>query len=315
MFDAMKKSSRWQPLLQLLFLILALGFLLVMVIDQWESLRAYHWQIRWDWLLLSALMLVLSWIVEVSIWRRIIALMGERLTFRTAWRIWFFSAITRYIPGNIWQPLSMTVMAQEQGVRVVATLTSIILYQLGNLLSTMLIAAVYFPLSGNLGLLADFLPPKMAQSMAIFLIPLGIFLLRPALLIHAMNWALRRLQRPALPLQLRSGDMVQLVVSVTAVWFLIGSSFLFLTTALSASSPPETYRHAVDLIAAYPLSYAAGYLSFVTPSGLGVREGVAFLLLAPVIGGATATIAALAMRLWISVGELLAAGMGWLWRD
>jgi hypothetical protein len=209
----------------------------------------------------------------------------------------------------------MTVMAQEQGVRMTATLTSIVLYQVGNLLSTMLIAAIYFPLSGNLGLLADFLPPGAAQGMALLLLPLAVFLFRPALLIRGVNWTLERLQREPLPLRLRSLDMIQLVGGVTGVWLLIGASFLFLTTALSASSPRQTLRHALDLVAIYPLSYAAGYISFVTPSGLGVREGVAFLLLTPVIGSATATIAVLAMRLWISLGELLAAGIGWFFKN
>ncbi len=311
----MKATFRWRRFVQLAFLALALGFLGLMVVEQWENLRAYPWQIRWGWLALSGLMLALSWIAEVSIWRRLIALLGGALTFRRAWRIWYLSAITRYIPGNIWQPLSMTVMAQEQGVRMTATLTSIVLYQVGNLLSTMLIAAIYFPLSGNLGLLADFLPPGAAQGMALLLLPLAVFLFRPALLIRGVNWTLERLQREPLPLRLRSLDMIQLVGGVTGVWLLIGASFLFLTTALSASSPRQTLRHALDLVAIYPLSYAAGYISFVTPSGLGVREGVAFLLLTPVIGSATATIAVLAMRLWISLGELLAAGIGWFFKN
>ena len=65
---------------------------------------------------------------------------------------------------------------------------------------------------------------------------------------------------------------------------------------------------------AQKLSDAAGYISFITPSGLGVREGVAYLLWAPLIGGATATIAALAMRLWLMLGELAGAGVGLLLR-
>ncbi len=303
-------SLSWHRILQFLFFALALGFLILMVADQWDALRGYAWHLRPLWLGLSAVTLAGTWVWEVHIWRGVLHTLGGDLTYRQAWRVWFFSAIARYIPGNIWQPLSMTVMAQQHGVRAMATMTSIVVYQLGNLLSTMLIAALYFPLSENLGLLGRILPPEVGRWMALFIVPLILFLWRPQWLVQLVNLMLRRLGREPLPLHLTSRALLWVVASITGVWGLIGLSFLLLTIALSASPPQVLFPHSMDLIASYPLSYAAGYISFITPSGLGVREGVAYVLLAPVIGGATATIAALAMRLWLTLGELIAAGIG-----
>ena len=67
-------------------------------------------------------------------------------------------------------------------------------------------------------------------------------------------------------------------------------------------------RLAPDLVAAYAIAYTIGFVSLLTPSGIGVREGALYLLLAPVLGGGLATVAAIAMRVWVTLGELLAAG-------
>ena len=53
----------------------------------------------------------------------------------------------------------------------------------------------------------------------------------------------------------------------------------------------------------------------ITPSGLGVREGAFYVLLAPLLGGGTITVLALAMRLWTTLGELIGAGISALFQN
>ncbi len=307
-----KLWRRWKHPVQMAFFALSLAFLAWMIAGQWQALRAYEWHLRAGWLALAGAALALSWLIEVAVWRRLLGIVGGRLDYGVAWRIWFLSAITRYIPGNIWQPLSMTVLAREQDVRAMATVASIVTYQLVNLMAAGLIAAVYFPLTGNLGMLAHLLPAAAARWMALLALPMLIFLLRPMWLVQMLNWLLQKMGRDPLPLRLTTFELLLALVLTTGVWLLLGCSFLFLTLSLSAASPTSLLPQAVHLIAAYPLSYAAGYISFLTPSGLGVREGVVYLLLAPLIGGTTVTIAALAMRLWLVLGELAGAGAGLL---
>ncbi len=307
-----KHWRRWKHPVQITFFLLSLLFLAWMIAGQWQALRAYEWHLRAGWLALAGATLALSWLLEVAVWRRLLGIVGGRLHYGAAWRIWFLSAITRYIPGNIWQPLSMTMLAREQNVRAMATIASIVIYQMVNLMAAGLIAAAYFPLTGNLGLLTHLLPAAAAHWMALLALPMLIFLLRPMWLVQIMNWLLQKMGRDPLPLRLTTCELLLALLLTTGVWLLLGCSFLFLTLSLSAAPPASLLSLAVHLIAAYPLSYAAGYISFLTPSGLGVREGVAYLLLAPLIGGATVTIAALAMRLWLVLGELAGAGAGLL---
>lgn len=63
---------------------------------------------------------------------------------------------------------------------------------------------------------------------------------------------------------------------------------------------------------AFPVAHAAGVLVPVAPAGLGAREGVLVLLLAPVAGVVTASAVAIMVRLVHTVADLLVAGSAWL---
>src|SRR5262245_25497666 len=93
--------------LQPLFLALALLFIVLLLRSQWAELSHHTWHLNPAWLLVSAIFLLASWALEIQIWRQLLAVVGSRLSYWPAVRIWFLSAILRYVPGNIWQPLSM----------------------------------------------------------------------------------------------------------------------------------------------------------------------------------------------------------------
>ncbi|MCO6449968.1 MAG: flippase-like domain-containing protein [Caldilineales bacterium] len=294
---------------QVLFLLLALLFIALLLWSQWDELRTYPWQLRPVWLIPAALALLASWGVEVSVWRRLLRLLGGEIEYGMGFRIWFVSAIMRYIPGNVWQPLGMTVLAHRQGVRAEATITSIVLYQVVNLLAVAVIAALYFPLTGNLGLFSGLTTLPIAQLLVFVLLPVVIFLARPQWLIRALNWLLRKVGRPPLVIALSTSELLRAIILTVGTWLLLGLSYAALVMALTGYRLADIASLWPHLMAGYPVAYAVGYLSFVTPSGLAVREGTLYLLLAPILGGGVVTATALAMRVWLVLGELAAAGI------
>lgn len=294
--------------LQPVFVVLALVFIAFLLRSQWEELQSHPWQLNLAWLAGSALFLLLAWAVEIALWRHLLLLLGGRLPYAPAVRIWFLSAIVRYIPGNIWQPLSMTLLCQRRGISPEATLTSVVLYQVLIILAVAPLAAVYFWFTGNWGLLTDLLSQATPWLIAGGLLPVVVFLARPGWLIDMINWGLHRLHRPVLASGLSRGQLVWVLIMAMADWLLWGVSFATLAFALNIYSPAEMWALAPHLVAAYPVAYAIGFISFITPSGLGVREGAFYVLLAPLLGGGAVTAIALAMRIWTTAGELLAAG-------
>jgi uncharacterized membrane protein YbhN (UPF0104 family) len=233
---------------------------------------------------------------------------GAHLPLRPATRIWFLSAVVRYVPGNIWQPLSMTLQCERRGIAPEATLTSVLFYQVLTLLGASPIAAIYFGVTGNWGLLTGPLHAWTPLLVGLGLAPIVVFVVRPAWLIEIVNWLLAKLKRPPLALNLTRADAVVVLLLAAVDWLLWGACFAALTFALEAFPPAEILQLAPHLVAGYAIAYVVGIVSLITPSGLGVREGALYLLLAPLVGGGVVAVAAIAMRLWVTLGELLAAG-------
>lgn len=309
MTDAPATGFSWQRLIQPLFLGLALLFIGLLVRSQWGELARHTWRLHPGWLALSGLAMLGGWAVEVGLWRAGLARLGGRLSYPNALRIWFASILVRYIPGNVWQPLGMTVLARQEGVRVEATVGSIALFQAVNLLSVLPIAGLYLLTVGDFGLLEPWLGAATGWLVAGAGAAIGLFLLRPGWLIGLLNWALGKAGRPPLDAALTTRQLCLLLLVAVAAWLCWGVSFAAMTFALSPYSVAEMSGALPHLLAAFPIAYAVGYLSFVTPSGLAVREGVLYLLLAPLLGGGPTTVAALAIRLWQVILEVAAAAV------
>jgi uncharacterized membrane protein YbhN (UPF0104 family) len=306
---------RFLQKLQPLMVAVAIFFIVLLLGSQWDELRAHEWQLHPAWLAASAGFLVAAWALEIAIWRQMLTAVGGVLPYWPAVRIWFLSAIVRYIPGNIWQPLSMTLLCQRYGVAPEATILSIALYQVVILLAVAPIAAVYFAGTGNWGLFTDVLGAWTPWLIAVGLSPVLIVLVQPRWLIDAVNWALVKVGRPALRAGLSRRALLTLLVLAMGDWLLWGAAFAALAFGIDTFSPQEMVALAPHLIAVYSVAYAIGFISLITPSGLGVREGAFYVLLAPLLGGGTITVLALAMRLWTTLGELIGAGISALFHN
>ncbi|MEZ4615586.1 MAG: lysylphosphatidylglycerol synthase domain-containing protein [Caldilineaceae bacterium] len=300
-------GQRWFDRLQPIFFVLALGFVGLLLRSQWPALRAYPWRFDGGWLMLSALLMLASWALEVRIWHQLLRVVEGVVPYGAALRMWFLAALIRYIPGNIWQPLSLTLYCQRWGVRPEATLASVALYQAVVLLAVVPIAVIYFGITHNWGLLTEMLQGYTLWLLVVGTLPVFVFLSRPSWLIAIMNWALRKVGRTPIAGRLTTSQLLWFLVLGIGDWLLWGATFATLSLALGRPMTltfPEFFLH---LVAVYPVAYAIGVLSLITPSGFGVREGTFYLLLTPLLDGGYVTAIALAMRLWNILGEVVMA--------
>jgi len=285
----------------------ALGLMAWMLASQWQELASFQWRISSGWLLLSALLMLLSWALEIQIWRMLLHLLGATIPWFAAMRIWFLSAVMRYIPGNIWQPLSMTLYAQKHAIRPETTLTSFLLYQVVLLLASMPLAGFYFLFSGNWGVLTEWVGDATIWLVAGILLPVAAFLLVPAWLVRILNWLLVKVGRETIDAHVSRATLFLLLIACTVNWLLWGATFAALAFGVAALADGQIQTIGVHLVLVYPIAYTIGFLSLITPSGIGVREGTLFLLLSPLMAGSVVTVISLAMRVWTIAGELIMA--------
>ena len=248
-----------------------------------------------------------SWALEVRIWHLLLRVVDGIVPYGAALRMWFLAALIRYIPGNVWQPLSLTLYCQHWGVRPEATIASIALYQAVVLLAVIPLALTYFGLTGNWGVLTIILQGFAPWLLNLGALPLLIFLLRPNWLLAILNWALVRMGRNAIDGHIATGQLLGLLLLGIITWLCWGASFAALALALGRPTALSLGEFVLHLVAVYSVAYAIGFLSLITPSGFGVREGTFYLLLTPLLPGGYVTAIALAMRLWNILGEVIMA--------
>ena len=198
----------------------------------------------------------------------------------------------------------MAELAAEEGVPRMATFTSIVLHQAISTAAGIVLASLYFAFAGA-GAWFAWLRPFL------LLTPLGLFLLQPRILERFLNWTMAKLHRPALRVTLTWGQIWVLLLRYLVVWLAMGLSFAALARALT----PYPLDVVPYLVASWAAAYVIGYLSLLTPSGLGVREGILALLLTEVFAAPLPTVIAIVARLWMVLAELLGAGVALvLWR-
>lgn len=292
---------------QPVFLALAAIAIVLLLHSQWETIRQYPWRILPALLTLSVVLQLATWAVEVEIWRRILVCVGGELAYPPAVRIWFLSAVLRYIPGNVWQPLGMTVYCMRYGIRPEITVTSIALYQVVILLAVAPFVAVYVWAGSAAGFLAFGLAEVSLWLVALAIMPPLVFILKPTWLLAVLNWLLIKVSRPPLDAQLSSRSLLVFVALAVINWLMWGMTFAIFTFAIVDLTGSDMSQLLPLLVLSYPIAYAVGFISFFTPSGFGVREGAFYLLLSPVVPGGVVTVTALAMRLLTAVGELALA--------
>ena len=150
-----------------------------------------------------------------------------------------------------------------------------------------------------------------AQSLwTLLLIPLLLCYTLPQLLIQRpLDWVLRRTGLGFPSLSLHRRDLFALLPGYCATWLAYGCGLYLL--GLSIHPLPLTAIPA--LVGIFAIAWVVGFLSFITPSGLGVREGVLGYLLSSLMPLPVALLLALLARVWLTLAELCCAALV-VWR-
>lgn len=153
---------------------------------------------------------------------------------------------------------------------------------------------VLFPLAGDI-------PPLLPLVIALVTLAFTA-LVRPGLAGRAVQAASRRCGLH-LDVILEARQLATLVALNMLGWLGTGAAVYLLVTTATGTVPPFLW-----LVGSYTAGYLVGFVAPLSPGGLGVREGMLVVLLAPQYGIGTALVLSLAIRLANIAGELLAVG-------
>lgn len=218
-------------------------------------------------------------------WRSIAQSLSSSVDKKNSFIIWFFSEATRYIPGNIWSFVSRAYLAQKhlslKSAIIVSPIEILIIIMATFLLSSYAIINTIqrFPLNYNLFLLT---------LVAI------IALAAPAIFRKKIIVVLQKISAQSLKVNhLLAASIFQLIS-----WVLYGLGTVVLISNFSMDNLPLLFSSSL-------LAWLVGYLSIITPMGLGVRESAFVFFTGQYIGVTQAVFIAVLHRLILTLAELV----------
>lgn len=282
----------------------------LVVAGQWEELRAQPLEVhpRWGSIALSAIVVLLTYTLLIELWRRLIGATGQGLAPFAAARVWFVSALGRYVPGRVWQVGAMAVLARRAGVSAIAATGAAVVNTLVNIAAGMVVAVATGGALLDRAFTAGTEPAASVlrpSELALLLAAAGLLgLVALPWLLPALTRAVERLTKRQVELPpLRPLTLWVLVAGHLASWVLYGAAFQLLVHGVLGAATGATLAY----VAVFTASYIVGYLALLTPGGLVVREVamIAALTSAGLASPAEAALLAVASRLWLTVLEVL----------
>ena len=243
----------------------------------------------------------------------------KAVSFVSGWTFFQLSQLGRYLPGKVGQFVWMLSLSRKFGIEktgaVLATCVQLALQCcLGCLLGLPILRHAETSRLQNWLVSSLQMPYKTGRLIA----ALGIVILGGGVVFlyrHRIQETLPRLIKQCRAMFSVSG-VLWLAGAYLLLWAFLGIAFFLFIKSLH----PVSTSQLLVITGTYAVAWSIGFLSVITPSGLGVREGVLSLLLTSILPPATASLVALLSRLWTLSAELIVTGMAfglywWKLRD
>lgn len=240
-------------------------------------------------------------------WKWLLAGLGVRRSVRELFGIVGITQFAKYIPGNLAQYIGRVGMSMARGIPARPLAVTLIL-------ETLLIIAAAITVCVGAGTLSDVGRDALrTHGLQLGLIALlivvagaGLYLLR-----RIAPWALRKLApkyAPALDGTLLPPRAVlaRAFVLYCVTYVGTGIGLILLARFLLPGAPHDYWL----LIAVFALAWVVGFVTPGAPGGLGVREGLMLLMLAPVYSTAAAGVLVIAFRIATTFGDVLTLAAG-----
>ena len=280
------------------FLVLAVGAAAVALFVQRAAVGDALQRASWPLVLVALVLSVVGVLLAALSWRSVSAGFGAPLAVRDAAVVYLVGQVGKYIPGGVWNLAASAELGHDRGVarrRTVGTLL------LGALLSAVvggLVALVTLP--GVRG------TPLEDLGWLAWLAPLGLLAVLPVVLDQVLAVMLKVTRQEPV------GDRIDLRTTAAAcAWSLLSwLSFGLLVWVLAVAVGGEPGAMSVRLsMGGYAAAWIVGSALFFLPAGVGAREAVLGLALAPVLDAGGILVVVLLSRVLVTAGDLIGAGL------
>ncbi len=265
-----------------------------MAYREWDKISGYDWSPSPTWFIASIFLLLGLYLMGAYGWTMVLRMLGTGITGARGVSILLLSLYGRYIPGGVWSVLGRVYLCRLEGIPDSRSGMSILIEQAYQVVSAGLVFAISLLFWTDTGSVIRVLP-------LIFILPLFFTFLHPKPFLKILNPILSRFGKGPVNITLSFNNMLILTGYYLCYWVVTGIAFY---SFIRAFYPLE--GHYIPILSGiFAISFAAGYLAFFTPAGLGVREGALTLLLSMFIPMPIAIGVSLLSRLWLISVEIV----------
>jgi uncharacterized membrane protein YbhN (UPF0104 family) len=279
-FQVLGNKNQW---LRITTFIIAILFLVMLLIIGWnnrETILPFLIQADYSQLAGYFALYLVSYTATVSGWLTVIQSFDNQLDWWTHTQIYCMTMATRLLPGTLWYVGGRMVLYQRLGLSRTITLLAnaielIVLYTIAS------IAGFVFLLLSRLSLATTTLIVLTSSAF------IAILTLRPSF----FNWVLKKINAPE-SAKISSKRIALWVVFYSINWLTGGLMLNQLVNVFKPGGMDQT----LYVIGAWMLSSTASLLTFLLPSGFGLKELALTALLAPILPLPLAGAVAILMR-------------------
>ncbi|MDZ4384553.1 MAG: lysylphosphatidylglycerol synthase domain-containing protein [Nitrospirota bacterium] len=276
-----------------------LVFLAKALITNWNRIAGYTWDISPVPLAISFIFLILFYLASFLLWENLCRGIGVEFSTGMNLSIWFFSQVGKYVPGKIWGPVGRVYLAEQQGVRKIDMGICLAYEAVLTTLGGAILALATIPFwAGAIG--------PYPITWLLIGVPGVLILIHPKIMGWSVNRALRMFKFQSVSIPFSQIFLLRILLISLLLWVFGGVGFFFLVKAVF----PVDGSMVLTYMGIFAASCMLGILAFLTPAGIGVREGAFILLLQPLMPSEVAIVITFGARLWMTCVEIIGIGLG-----
>lgn len=251
------------------------------------------------WLLLSFFCQAIGVIIAAGVWSRIMKYLGMDITYIKHLEIFTLSAVGRKIPGTIWYAVGRVFLydrlEQAKSNVVLGLLIEAIVNSLAGLFA-LIISIMISPVPLISGL------PTWTLTILVIIF-LGFSIISPKLItifISRAKWFSK---------QIDSENKPKIGYSTMSFWLfgqtlvvLLGAGVAYFLIKSIDQSPTISFAL---ILGSWGFSVALGLIATWFPADIGLKNGIMYVALSPLVGGPLAGVFTLSWRIWVSFLEIL----------
>jgi glycosyltransferase 2 family protein len=286
-----KYKTQIRRAITIIIVLIVVLFFVKVLTQNWRDVAETFIKPNWLWLILAFFGFSLYYFMRILTWKKLMKDFGHQLTTKQSGEIIMLSEFARYVPGNIWSVLGRIGQSEKYGIHKSQSFYATII-EIFSLLSASVIVG------GASSFFVKDLPYWFKFLILIAAISSILIFWFSKLFKKLVDWTIKK-YKPESEIQTYSIKQNYQVLCLLVIgWIFYAAGGLFLTLSFFSLNFSQIWL----VFAAMPIGWFLGFISFITPSGIGVREAsVAALLKASL--GATGVLIASFTRLGVTLVE------------